>query len=53
MPLFLSLNMNKNPLMIKISDFPHLGAQYITEFSYLHREDVNRNEDGESDVFTE
>ena len=31
----------------------NLGPQYITEFSNLHREDVSRNEDGGSDVFTE
>ena len=35
------------------SRFPHLGPQYITEFSYIHREDVNKNEDGGSDVFNE
>ena len=38
--------------MIKSMISP-LGPQYITEFSYLHREDVNRNEDGGSEVLTE
>ena len=30
-----------------------MWPQYITEFSYLHREGVNANEDEESDVFNE
>ena len=52
-PLFLSLNINKNPLMIKSMIFPTWDPNISPRFSYLHREGVNANEDEGSDVFNE
>ena len=48
--IVLSLNINKNPLLIKSIISPFGASIYTTELSHLHREGVKTNAHGGRDV---